>query len=184
MLRDHSIGKSIWKKSWPRFVYFNPRALEFEPCNGKNAKFSLLAALQWKCSASCLESVVFCLAIKKRTSQSVISAKSRYNVVSNTQQSALITKPTVYHRAGTFGCMVEYGADHQLSQHSRISAHVSVGVPLGVSLKLKWAFLNCFYFFRLNYVLLGPIDVKNEQAFLVRDNRIFLRAFNAGVSNL
>nr|CAB3238828.1 dnaJ homolog subfamily C member 11 [Phallusia mammillata] len=40
-------------------------------------------------------------------------------------------------KAGTFGCMVEYGGQHQLSDHSIVSAHVNIGVPLGVSVKLK-----------------------------------------------
>jgi len=40
-------------------------------------------------------------------------------------------------KAGTFGYLVEYGATHQLSQHSLVSAHVNVGFPLGVAVKLK-----------------------------------------------
>jgi len=40
-------------------------------------------------------------------------------------------------KCGTFGYLVEYGAQHQLSQHSIVSAHVNVGFPLGVAVKLK-----------------------------------------------
>ncbi|XP_037977939.2 dnaJ homolog subfamily C member 11 [Plutella xylostella] len=41
-------------------------------------------------------------------------------------------------KAGTFGAIVEYGAEKKVSQHSNISAAVMVGVPTGVMLKLKW----------------------------------------------
>ena len=40
-------------------------------------------------------------------------------------------------RAGTFGCMVEYGAEHRVSKHSVVAAHVNIGVPLGVNVKLR-----------------------------------------------
>ncbi|KAL4717593.1 hypothetical protein ACJJTC_000742 [Scirpophaga incertulas] len=39
---------------------------------------------------------------------------------------------------GTFGVMAEYGAEKKVSQHSKVSAVVTVGVPSGVMLKLKW----------------------------------------------
>ncbi|XP_076801380.1 dnaJ homolog subfamily C member 11-like [Clavelina lepadiformis] len=40
-------------------------------------------------------------------------------------------------KAGTFGCMVEYGAEHRVSKHSVVAAHVNIGVPLGVNVKLR-----------------------------------------------
>jgi len=40
-------------------------------------------------------------------------------------------------KAGTFGLVVQYGAEHQVSEHSAVSAQVSVGVPVGVTLTLK-----------------------------------------------
>ncbi|XP_017881446.1 dnaJ homolog subfamily C member 11 [Ceratina calcarata] len=40
-------------------------------------------------------------------------------------------------KAGTFGLIVEYGAEKRISRHSRISATVSAGVPTGVTLKIK-----------------------------------------------
>lgn len=40
-------------------------------------------------------------------------------------------------KAGTFGLVVEYGAEKKISRHTRLSATVSAGVPTGVMLKLK-----------------------------------------------
>lgn len=40
-------------------------------------------------------------------------------------------------RAGFFGTIVEYGAERKISRHSILGATVSVGVPQGVSLKIK-----------------------------------------------
>ncbi|CAL7942456.1 unnamed protein product [Xylocopa violacea] len=40
-------------------------------------------------------------------------------------------------KAGTFGVVVEYGAEKQVSQHSRLSATVSAGMLTGVTLKIK-----------------------------------------------
>lgn len=41
------------------------------------------------------------------------------------------------HRAGFFGTIVEYGAERKISRHSVLGAAVSIGVPQGVSLKVK-----------------------------------------------
>ena len=40
-------------------------------------------------------------------------------------------------KAGTFGVFVEYGAEKKVSRHSSLSAAVRVGVPTGVTLKVK-----------------------------------------------
>lgn len=41
------------------------------------------------------------------------------------------------YRSGFFGTVVEYGAERKISRHSVLGATVSVGVPQGVSLKIK-----------------------------------------------
>lgn len=41
------------------------------------------------------------------------------------------------YRAGFFGTVVEYGAERKISRHSVLGAAVSIGVPQGVSLKVK-----------------------------------------------
>lgn len=40
-------------------------------------------------------------------------------------------------RSGFFGTVVEYGAERKISRHSVLGATVSLGVPQGVSLKIK-----------------------------------------------
>nr|XP_002130372.1 dnaJ homolog subfamily C member 11 [Ciona intestinalis] len=56
--------------------------------------------------------------------------------------------------AGTFGAIVEYGAEHQMSHNSIVSAHVRIGVPIGVTLKLR---LN-----RFTQTYLIPITLSEE----------------------
>lgn len=41
-------------------------------------------------------------------------------------------------RTGWFGTVVEYGAERKISRHSVLSATVSIGVPQGVTLKIKY----------------------------------------------
>lgn len=45
-------------------------------------------------------------------------------------------------RTGWFGTVVEYGAERKISRHSVVSATVSVGVPQGVILKIKYCQLT------------------------------------------
>ncbi|XP_063224504.1 dnaJ homolog subfamily C member 11 [Bacillus rossius redtenbacheri] len=40
-------------------------------------------------------------------------------------------------KVGTFGALLEYGAEKKLSQHSTVAASVILGVPTGVTLKIK-----------------------------------------------
>lgn len=40
-------------------------------------------------------------------------------------------------RIGTFGGLVEYGAEKKVSKHSNVSASVVVGMPTGVKLKIR-----------------------------------------------
>lgn len=48
-------------------------------------------------------------------------------------------------RAGFFGTVVEYGAERKISRHSVLGAVVSVGVPQGVSLKVKYVEFSSFW---------------------------------------
>lgn len=48
-----------------------------------------------------------------------------------------LLRPHAPCRAGFFGTVVEYGAERKISRHSVLGAAVSVGVPQGVSLKVK-----------------------------------------------
>ncbi len=41
------------------------------------------------------------------------------------------------NRVGLFGSIFEYGCDKKISRHSRVAAKVSIGIPSGVTLRLK-----------------------------------------------
>ncbi|XP_006044303.1 dnaJ homolog subfamily C member 11 [Bubalus kerabau] len=53
-------------------------------------------------------------------------------------------------KAGFFGTVVEYGAERKISRHSVLGAAVSVGVPQGVSLKIKLNRASQTYFFPIH----------------------------------
>ncbi|XP_049631282.1 dnaJ homolog subfamily C member 11 [Suncus etruscus] len=53
-------------------------------------------------------------------------------------------------KAGFFGTIVEYGAERKISRHSVLGAAVSVGVPQGVSLKIKLNRASQTYFFPIH----------------------------------
>ncbi|XP_062822960.1 dnaJ homolog subfamily C member 11 [Anolis carolinensis] len=53
-------------------------------------------------------------------------------------------------KAGFFGTIVEYGAERKISRHSVLGATVSIGVPQGVSLKIKLNRASQTYFFPIH----------------------------------
>ncbi|KAM5270569.1 dnaJ homolog subfamily C member 11 [Hipposideros larvatus] len=71
-------------------------------------------------------------------------------------------------KAGFFGTVVEYGAERKISSHSILGATVSIGVPQGVSLKVKLNRASQTYFFPIHltdqllpsavfYATVGPL---------------------------
>nr|XP_038966376.1 dnaJ homolog subfamily C member 11 isoform X1 [Rattus norvegicus] len=73
-------------------------------------------------------------------------------------------------KAGFFGTIVEYGAERKISRHSVLGAAVSIGVPQGVSLKVKLNRASQTYFFPIHltdqllpsavfYATVGPLVV-------------------------
>uniref|UniRef100_A0A9J7XQN8 DnaJ homolog subfamily C member 11 n=1 Tax=Cyprinus carpio carpio TaxID=630221 RepID=A0A9J7XQN8_CYPCA len=71
-------------------------------------------------------------------------------------------------KSGFFGTVVEYGAETKISRHSILGATVSVGVPQGVSLKIKLNRASQTYFFPIHltdqllpsavfYATVGPL---------------------------
>ncbi|XP_016070138.1 PREDICTED: dnaJ homolog subfamily C member 11 [Miniopterus natalensis] len=73
-------------------------------------------------------------------------------------------------KAGFFGTVVEYGAERKISRHSVLGAAVSIGVPQGVSLKVKLNRASQTYFFPVHltdqllpsavfYATVGPLVV-------------------------
>lgn len=53
-------------------------------------------------------------------------------------EALCVFPPWSLSRTGWFGTVVEYGAERKISRHSVLSATVSVGVPQGVTLKIKY----------------------------------------------
>lgn len=45
-------------------------------------------------------------------------------------------------RAGTFGGVLEYGAEKKISKHSQLAFSVACGVPSGVKLKIRFVFFT------------------------------------------
>uniref|UniRef100_A0A667X2C3 DnaJ homolog subfamily C member 11 n=1 Tax=Myripristis murdjan TaxID=586833 RepID=A0A667X2C3_9TELE len=73
-------------------------------------------------------------------------------------------------KTGWFGTVVEYGAERKISRHSILSATVSVGVPQGVTLKIRLARASQTYLFPVHltdqllpsavfYATVGPLLV-------------------------
>ncbi|XP_061076219.1 dnaJ homolog subfamily C member 11 [Conger conger] len=71
-------------------------------------------------------------------------------------------------KSGFFGTVVEYGAERKISRHSVLGATVSIGVPQGVSLKIKLNRASQTYFFPIHltdqllpsavfYATVGPV---------------------------
>lgn len=40
-------------------------------------------------------------------------------------------------RLGTFGSMVAYGCERQITEHSKLTATMCIGLPVGVLVKIK-----------------------------------------------
>ncbi|KAK7877541.1 hypothetical protein WMY93_031758 [Mugilogobius chulae] len=71
-------------------------------------------------------------------------------------------------KTGWFGTVVEYGAERKISRHSVLSATVSVGVPQGVTLKIRLSRASQTYLFPVHltdqllpsavfYATVGPL---------------------------
>uniref|UniRef100_A0A3B5MHG0 DnaJ homolog subfamily C member 11 n=1 Tax=Xiphophorus couchianus TaxID=32473 RepID=A0A3B5MHG0_9TELE len=71
-------------------------------------------------------------------------------------------------KTGWFGTVVEYGAERKISRHSVLSATVSIGVPQGVTLKIKLSRASQTYLFPVHltdqllpsavfYATVGPL---------------------------
>lgn len=59
-------------------------------------------------------------------------------------------KLRIAFKIGTFGGMIEYGAEKKVSKHSNLSASVVVGMPAGVKLKIRLTRANQVYTFPIH----------------------------------
>lgn len=57
-------------------------------------------------------------------------------------------------KAGTFGAVFEYGVERKVSNHSTLGATVVVGIPVGVTLKIKLT--------RAQQTYLFPVHLSDE----------------------
>ena len=53
-------------------------------------------------------------------------------------------------RVGTFGAVVEYGIERRLTPHSNLAATMIVGIPFGVTLRIKFARASQTYTFPIH----------------------------------
>ncbi len=60
----------------------------------------------------------------------------------------------VLFRLGTFGLIFEYGVHRQISQHSTLGATMVVGIPTGITLRIR---LN-----RATQTYLFPLHLSDE----------------------
>ncbi|XP_018617720.2 dnaJ homolog subfamily C member 11a [Scleropages formosus] len=85
-------------------------------------------------------------------------------------------------KSGFFGTVVEYGAERKISRHSVLGATVSIGVPQGVSLKIKLNRASQTYFFPIHltdqilpsavfYATVGPL------VFYLAVDRLIIRPY-------
>jgi hypothetical protein len=55
-------------------------------------------------------------------------------------------------RLGTFGAMIEYGVERRVSTHSTLGATMVVGIPVGVTLRVKLVRASQTYIFPIHLV--------------------------------
>lgn len=60
----------------------------------------------------------------------------------------------IAYRAGTFGAIFEYGAEKKVSRHSSLGATMSIGVPTGVSLKIRSVVVVYLFYFYFGHLVL------------------------------
>lgn len=96
----------------------------------------------------------FNLAVQLGVPHSFVTFSYTRKVISQEMKFKLLVK------IGTFGGMLEYGAEKKVSKHSNLSFAVVIGVPTGVKLKIKLTRANQTYNFPIHLceeVLAPPI---------------------------
>ena len=65
-------------------------------------------------------------------------------------------------RVGTFGAMMEYGIERRLTPHSNLAATMVVGIPFGVTLKIKFTRASQTYIFPIHLADEVSIEVQHR----------------------
>ncbi|KAL3978002.1 chondroitin 6-sulfotransferase 3 [Sarotherodon galilaeus] len=177
------IGLKVFRNVTPRCFMTAHCGLQFSP-RGLRPSCSLMTArhldqntmgyLQWRWgpNSAMTTSLVrdtksshFTLALQLGVPHSYLMMSYQYKFQDEDQ-----TKVKGSVKTGWFGTVVEYGAERKISRHSILSATVSIGVPQGVTLKIKLARANQTYLFPVHltdqllpsavfYATVGPLLV-------------------------
>ncbi|KAF3856042.1 hypothetical protein F7725_016765 [Dissostichus mawsoni] len=155
-------------------LQFSPRGLR-PTCSMMTARHldqNTMGYLQWRWgpSSAMTTSLVrdtksshFTLALQLAVPHSYLMMSYQYKFQDEDQ-----TKVKGSVKTGWFGTVVEYGAERKISRHSVLSATVSIGVPQGVTLKIKLARASQTYLFPIHltdqllpsavfYATVGPL---------------------------
>ncbi|XP_072238627.1 dnaJ homolog subfamily C member 11-like [Leuresthes tenuis] len=175
------IGLKVFRNITPRCFLTAQCGLQFSP-RGLRPSCSLMTArhldqntmgyLQWRWgpNSAMTTSLVrdtksshFTLALQLGVPLSYLMMSYQYKFQDEDQ-----TKVKGSVKSGWFGTVVEYGAERKISRHSVLSATVSIGVPQGVTLKIKLARASQTYLFPVHltdqllpsavfYATVGPL---------------------------
>uniref|UniRef100_A0A7N6BN49 DnaJ homolog subfamily C member 11 n=1 Tax=Anabas testudineus TaxID=64144 RepID=A0A7N6BN49_ANATE len=157
------IGLKLFRNLTPRCFMTAQCGLQFSP-RGLRPSCSLMTArhldqntmgyLQWRWgpNSAMTTSLVrdtksshFTLALQLGVPHSYLMMSYQYKFQDEDQ-----TKVKGSVKTGWFGTVVEYGAERKISRHSILSATVSIGVPQGVTLKIKLARASQTYLFPIH----------------------------------
>ncbi|KAM9362110.1 dnaJ homolog subfamily C member 11-like [Symphorus nematophorus] len=177
------IGLKVFRNVTPRCFLTAQCGLQFSP-RGLRPSCSLMTArhldqntmgyLQWRWgpNSAMTTSLVrdtksshFTLALQLGVPHSYLMMSYQYKFQDEDQ-----TKVKGSVKTGWFGTVVEYGAERKISRHSVLSAAVSIGVPQGVTLKIKLSRASQTYLFPVHltdqllpsavfYATVGPLLV-------------------------
>ncbi|XP_032405455.1 dnaJ homolog subfamily C member 11-like [Xiphophorus hellerii] len=175
------IGLKVFRNVTPRCFLTAQCGLQFSP-RGLRPSCSLMTArhldqntmgyLQWRWgpNSAMTTSLVrdtksshFTLALQLGVPHSYLMMSYQYKFQDEDQ-----TKVKGSVKTGWFGTVVEYGAERKISRHSVLSATVSIGVPQGVTLKIKLSRASQTYLFPVHltdqllpsavfYATVGPL---------------------------
>ncbi|XP_075952252.1 dnaJ homolog subfamily C member 11 [Anarhichas minor] len=175
------IGLKVFRNLTPRCFLTAQCGLQFSP-RGLRPSCSLMTArhldqntmgyLQWRWGphSAMTTSLVrdtksshFTLALQLGVAHSYLMMSYQYKFQDEDQ-----TKVKGSVKTGWFGTVVEYGVERKISRHSVLSATVSIGVPQGVTLKIKLARASQTYLFPVHltdqllpsavfYATVGPV---------------------------
>ncbi|KAK6321451.1 dnaJ homolog subfamily C member 11 [Coregonus clupeaformis] len=176
-------GMKVFRNLTPRCFLTAQCGMQFSP-RGVRPSCSLMTArhldqntigyLQWRWGphSAMTTSVVrdtktshFTLALQLGVPHSYLMMSYQYKFQDEDQ-----TKVKGSIKTGWFGTVLEYGAERKISRHSVLAATVSVGVPQGVTLKIRLARANQTYLFPVHltdqllpsavfYATVGPLLV-------------------------